>query len=59
MLKKMECFVCGKVSENVQTVCSTCNWHKCPACGGCLCNLSEGEKKIALAVYRTQFWEVG
>jgi len=49
------CFVCYKFfSKKIKTYkCKVCGDFKCPKCGGCLCSLTTGEKRVALAMIKT------
>lgn len=53
--KRVYCFVCYKpFSKNIKSdKCKTCGDFKCPLCKGCLCSLTVGEQKVALAMIRT------
>jgi hypothetical protein len=50
------CFVCFQTfsKQQAQTEqCSVCGDFKCPLCGSCLCDLTLGEQRVALAMMKT------
>jgi hypothetical protein len=52
---KVRCFKCLKWFEKKenQKACHECGDFKCPNCGACMCDLTKGEKKVALAMINT------
>ncbi len=51
---KLCCFKCLNWFEKSDNdMCTTCGDWKCPNCGGCLCNLSQKEQRIAIAYMAT------
>lgn len=53
---KVRCFKCLKwFDKSKQRIeeCLKCGDFKCPHCNSCMCNLTEGEKKVALAMIHT------
>lgn len=54
--QKVVCFVCYKVFPKDKpgaNKCCECGDFKCPICKGCLCSLTIGEQRVALAMMRT------
>jgi hypothetical protein len=53
--KKVCCFVCYNFfSKDIKSdKCKVCGDFKCPICKGCLCNLTVGEKRVAMAMIKT------
>lgn len=54
--KNVRCFKCyrwfNKEIEKIQH-CKKCGDFKCPNCNSCMCNLTEKEKKIVMAMMHT------
>jgi len=53
---KVKCFSCFKwFNKEEQKVkqCKECGDFKCPYCNVCMCNLTDKEKKIVLAMIQT------
>lgn len=52
---KVKCFVCGEwFSKSERDVrCEECGDWKCVHCDSCICNLTEREKRIVLAMIQT------
>ncbi|MFH1365423.1 MAG: hypothetical protein ABIH28_02475 [archaeon] len=52
---KVRCFKCFEwfEKEENQKECPECGDFNCPKCGACMCNLTDGEKKIVLAMIHT------
>jgi|YNPMSStandDraft_1061717.scaffolds.fasta_scaffold39901_1 hypothetical protein len=49
------CFFCYRFFDKNQSVsqCTICGDYKCALCGACLCTLTPGERRVALAMMRT------
>ena len=50
------CFVCFKdfSKKNSKSIkCKECGDFECPLCGGCLCDLTLGEQRVAPAMIKT------
>ena len=53
---KVKCFNCFKwfnKKEQKAKQCKECGDFKCPHCNNCMCNLTDKEKKIVLAMIHT------
>jgi hypothetical protein len=43
----LKCWFCGTWFPEGGEQCMTCNWHKCPYCKKCYCDLSKEGQRVA------------
>lgn len=53
--KKVRCFYCYQDFSKTESTerCPVCGDFKCPLCGACLCTITPGEQRVALAMIHT------